>query len=82
MPDSTSLDMNLPEALWGWLTLAEAAERLSIHPGSLRRLIKNRRFKGAIRSHRRFLIHVDAVDAFKAQGYDPRPGIKPVRRLL
>lgn len=62
------------------LDLVEAAQALGIHPQSLRRLIKDgkipaRKFAG------KYLIDRDKLEMFKAN-YDPRPGRKPIRRLL
>lgn len=63
-----------------YLDLVQAAQVLGIHPQSLRRLIKDqkvpaRKFAG------KFLIERDKLEMFKAN-YDPRPGRKPIRRLL
>ncbi len=62
------------------LDLVEAAQVLGIHPQSLRRLIKDgkipaRKFAG------KYLIERDKLEMFKSN-YDPRPGRKPIRRLL
>ncbi len=62
------------------LDLIEAAQELGIHPQSLRRLVKDgkipaRKFAG------KYLIERDKLEMFKAN-YDPRPGRKPIRRLI
>lgn len=63
-----------------YLDLVQAAQVLGIHPQSLRRLIKAgnvpaRMFAG------KYLIEKSALNQFKTT-YDPRPGRKPIRRLL
>ena len=50
------------------------------HPQSLRRLIKQGRL-GAHLFAGKYLIERDKLDMFKSN-YDPRPGRKPIRRLL
>lgn len=68
------------------LDLVQAARELGIHPQSLRRLIKEgpngeppkipaRKFGG------KYLIDRTTLEMFKTN-YDPRPGRKPIRRLL
>lgn len=63
-----------------YLDLVEAARELNIHPQSLRRLIKQGRL-GAHLFAGKYLIERDALNMFKSN-YDPRPGRKPIRRLL
>ncbi len=63
-----------------YLDLVEAARILRIHPQSLRRLIKQKKVP-AILFAGKYLIERDKLEMFKAN-YDPRPGRKPVRRLL
>ncbi len=63
-----------------YLDLVEAARVLGIHPQSLRRLIKQRKVPAVLFAGK-YLIERDALNQFKAN-YDPRPGRKPVRRLL
>jgi hypothetical protein len=68
----------------------EAASELRIHPMSLRRLAREGKVPGVRRlpayGHEPqhagvFLFDRAALAAFKA-AYDPRPGRKPVRRLI
>ena len=63
-----------------YLDLVEAARILRIHPQSLRRLIKQRKMPAVLFAGK-YLIERDKLEMFKAN-YDPRPGRKPVRRLL
>jgi hypothetical protein len=63
-----------------YLDLVEAARELSIHPQSLRRLIKQRKVPALIFAGK-YLIERDKLEMFKTN-YDPRPGRKPIRRLL
>jgi excisionase family DNA binding protein len=63
-----------------YLDLVEAARVLNIHPQSLRRLIKQKKVP-AILFAGKYLIQRDKLEMFKAN-YDPRPGRKPLRRLL
>ncbi|MEE8337721.1 MAG: helix-turn-helix domain-containing protein [Dehalococcoidia bacterium] len=63
-----------------YLDLVEAARELGIHPQSLRRLIKQKRVP-AMMFAGKYLIERDKLEMFKAN-YDPRPGRKPIRRLL
>jgi len=63
-----------------YLDLVEAARTLNIHPQSLRRLIKQKKVP-AILFAGKYLIQRDKLEMFKAN-YDPRPGRKPLRRLL
>jgi len=58
----------------------EAARILRIHPQSLRRLIKQKKVP-AILFAGKYLIERDKLEMFQAN-YDPRPGRKPIRRLL
>ena len=63
-----------------YLDLVEAARILNIHPQSLRRLIKQRKVPALIFAGK-YLIARDKLEMFKSN-YDPRPGRKPIRRLL
>lgn len=63
-----------------YLDLVEAARELGIHPQSLRRLIKQGRVPATLFAGK-YLIERDKLDIFKSS-YDPRPGRKPIRRLL
>lgn len=63
-----------------YLDLVEAARELGIHPQSLRRLIKQGRVPATMFAGK-YLIERDKLDIFKSS-YDPRPGRKPIRRLL
>jgi hypothetical protein len=63
-----------------YLDLVEAARELSIHPQSLRRLIKQKKVPALIFAGK-YLIARDKLEMFKTN-YDPRPGRKPIRRLL
>jgi len=63
-----------------YLDLVEAARELNIHPQSLRRLIKQRKVP-ALTFAGKYLIERDKLEMFKTN-YDPRPGRKPIRRLL
>ena len=71
MPDSPFDD---------YLDLVEAARELGIHPQSLRRLIKQQRVPATLFAGK-YLIERHKLEMFKAN-YDPRPGRKPIRRLL
>ena len=63
-----------------YLDLVEAARELNIHPQSLRRLIKQRKVPALIFAGK-YHIERDKLEMFKTN-YDPRPGRKPIRRLL
>jgi excisionase family DNA binding protein len=63
-----------------YLDLVEAARELGIHPQSLRRLIKQKKIPAVLFAGK-YLIERDKLEMFKAN-YDPRPGRKPIRRLL
>ncbi len=63
-----------------YLDLVEAARVLSIHPQSLRRLIKLKRVPARLYAGK-YLVERDQLEMFKTN-YDPRPGRKPIRRLL
>ena len=63
-----------------YLDLVEAARVLGIHPQSLRRLIKQKKVPATLFAGK-YLIERDKLEMFKAN-YDPRPGRKPIRRLL
>ncbi len=60
--------------------LVEAARVLAIHPQSLRRLIKQNKIPAKMFAGK-YLIERDKLEMFKSN-YDPRPGRKPIRRLL
>jgi excisionase family DNA binding protein len=62
------------------LDLVQAAQVLGIHPQSLRRLIKSGKMPARMFAGK-YLIERDKLEMFKAN-YDPRPGRKPIRRLL
>ena len=62
------------------LDLVEAAAVLGIHPQSLRRLIKDKKIPAHMFAGK-YLIERSTLEMFKAN-YDPRPGRKPIRRLL
>ncbi len=63
-----------------FLDLVEASRELQIHPQSLRRLIKQKKVPATMFAGK-YLIERDKLEMFKAN-YDPRPGRKPIRRLL
>ena len=63
-----------------FLDLVEAARLLNIHPQSLRRLIKQKKVPAVLFAGK-YLIQRDKLEMFKSN-YDPRPGRKPIRRLL
>lgn len=63
-----------------YLDLVEAARELAIHPQSLRRLIKQKKIPATLFAGK-YLIERDKLEMFKSN-YDPRPGRKPIRRLL
>ena len=63
-----------------YLDLVEAARELGIHPQSLRRLIKQTKIPATLFAGK-YLIERDKLEMFKSN-YDPRPGRKPIRRLL
>ncbi len=63
-----------------YLDLVESARILRIHPQSLRRLIKQKKVPAVLFAGK-YLIERDKLEMFKAN-YDPRPGRKPIRRLL
>jgi excisionase family DNA binding protein len=63
-----------------YLDLVEAARELDIHPQSLRRLIKQKKVPATLFGGK-YLIERDKLEMFKSN-YDPRPGRKPIRRLL
>ncbi len=63
-----------------YLDLVEAARILRIHPQSLRRLIKQKKVPAVLFAGK-YLIERSKLEMFKAN-YDPRPGRKPIRRLL
>jgi hypothetical protein len=63
-----------------YFDLVEAARELQIHPQSLRRLIKQNKVPARLFAGK-YLIERDKLEMFKSN-YDPRPGRKPIRRLL
>ncbi len=63
-----------------YFDLVEAARELAIHPQSLRRLIKQNKVPAQMFAGK-YLIERDKLEMFKSN-YDPRPGRKPIRRLL
>ncbi len=63
-----------------YLDLVEAARELRIHPQSLRRLIKQGRVPATLFAGK-YLLERDQLRLFKSS-YDPRPGRKPIRRLI
>ena len=63
-----------------YFDLVEAARELGIHPQSLRRLIKQQKIPAKMFAGK-YLIERDKLEMFKSN-YDPRPGRKPIRRLL
>ena len=69
-----------PSPFDDYLDLVEAARDLQIHPQSLRRLIKQKRVPAVLFAGK-YLIERDKLEMFKAN-YDPRPGRKPLRRLI
>ena len=60
--------------------LVESARILGIHPQSLRRLIKQKKVPAIIFGGK-YMIEIDKLQMFKSN-YDPRPGRKPIRRLI
>ena len=74
-------DESVPDSPFDdYLDLVEAARELAIHPQSLRRLIKQKRVPAVLFAGK-YLIERDKLEMFKSN-YDPRPGRKPIRRLL
>lgn len=63
-----------------WVNLVEAARMIGIHAQSLRRLVKQKKIAGTLFAGR-YLFRREDVDRFR-ESYDPRPGRKPMRRLL
>ena len=63
-----------------YVDLVEAAAELKIHPQSLRRLIKQKKLPAVLFAGK-YIIERHVLDQFKSS-YDPRPGRKPLRRLL
>lgn len=60
-----------------YCTVEEAAERLKVHPESVRRLLREGKLK-ATKIGNRWLLHRAYVEQY-ARGYDPRPGNGPQR---
>lgn len=77
-PDPESL-LGLITPFDNYLDLVEAARELAIHQ-SLRRLIKQKKIPATLFAGK-YLIERDKLEMFKSN-YDPRPGRKPIRRLL
>ena len=69
----------MADPLERYLDLTEAARVLTIHPQSLRRLIKLGRVPARLYAGK-YLIEREQLATFKAT-YDPRPG-RPARRML
>ncbi len=63
-----------------YVDLVDAARILNIHPQSLRRLIKQKKVPAVLFAGK-YLIERYQLNQFKSN-YDPRPGRKPIRRLL
>lgn len=78
--DSGGKAVDVPEPFDDYLDLVECARELSIHPQSLRRLIKQKKIPATLFAGK-YLIERDKLEMFKSN-YDPRPGRKPIRRLL
>ncbi len=70
----------MPEPFDDYLDLAECARELGIHSQSLRRLIKQKKIPATLFGGK-YLIKRETLEMFKSN-YDPRPGRKPLRRLL
>ncbi len=62
------------ESFDDYVTVAEVAERLNIHPESVRRLIRNRKLP-ARKFANTWLVKRTVLEQF-ASAYDPRPGKK------
>lgn len=73
-------DDSVSDPFDNFLDLVEASRVLGIHPQSLRRLIKQKKVPATIFAGK-YLIERDKLEMFKSN-YDPRPGRKPIRRLL
>ena len=65
-------------ALEDYLTANEAAQRLRVHPETVKRLCRQGDLR-AEKVHNTWLIHSDVLDVF-AGTYDPRPGAR--KRLV
>ena len=76
----TNEERSMIDPFDNYMDLVEAARILGIHPQSLRRLIKQKKVPAVIFAGK-YLIERDKLEMFKAN-YDPRPGRKPLRRLL
>jgi excisionase family DNA binding protein len=63
-----------------YLDLVDAARVLGIHPQRVRGLIKQKKVPAHLFAGK-YLIQRDKLEMFKSN-YDPRPGRKPIRRLL
>lgn len=66
--------MSKVELLETYAGVDEVASRLSIHPESVRRLIRQGKLP-AIKFGNKWLVEKGALEQF-ASGYDPRPGNK------
>jgi excisionase family DNA binding protein len=55
-----------------YMNVREAAELLKVHPGTVKRLCRERKLS-AYKVHNGWLIHIDEVQLF-AKGYDGRRG--------
>lgn len=63
-----------------YLDLIDAAREINIHPDSLRRLVKQNKIPARL-WRGKYLLARHEVQQF-ANVYDPRPGRKPLRRLI
>jgi hypothetical protein len=79
-PDAARWESVVSDPFDNYLDLVEASRVLGIHPQSLRRLIKQQKVPATIFAGK-YLIERDKLEMFKSS-YDPRPGRKPIRRLL
>jgi excisionase family DNA binding protein len=64
-------------AMRDYCDVDEAAERLKVHPESVRRLLREGKLK-ASKIAGRWMLHRAYVEQY-ARGYDPRPGNGPQR---
>ena len=71
----------LPPEIESLLNLSDVGRELRIHRQSVRRLIREGRLEGLLFAGKYF-IRRETLEEFKANGYDPRPGRKPGRRML
>jgi excisionase family DNA binding protein len=66
--------MSVSDRLENYATVAEVADRLNIHPESVRRLIRNKKLP-ARKFGNTWLVERTTLEQF-ASHYDPRPGKK------